>query len=141
MCRYRGMGNSLPTPAQRPFFLIERILDTGITVGVINGQAPQRDVTKEEIRLQNQGLRIGSWENPIYRLKAFEKKPGELNYTFDGNVKLKLYKCSQGTCYDLSEPMMTTSSVLSIPYKPCSMGDVSKELDEIAGFFEANARN
>ena len=143
------MGNTLPVPESRPFFLIERIIDANVTVGVVNGSPPPKDASEEEIRLRNQGIRLGEWGQPIRRLKAFYKEEDELNYTFEGDVKLRVYKCPKGafyglSCYDLTQPerLLTTTEPIwssnSQMYKPCSMGELSKEIDTMANFFEAN---
>jgi hypothetical protein len=90
------MGNSatkeLAAPAQ-PYFLIERILTPEIRVGVVGGSE------------QTQGIRVADGE--FRRLKGFESGADELNYMFEKDTALRLYRCPtdaapKRVCYTLS---------------------------------------
>jgi hypothetical protein len=132
----------LPQIELSPSFLVERILaaecdflpETGeqvIKVGAVGSP------TMSANPLATQGIRIGS--EPIRRLQAASSSDTSLNFTFEDNTELSLFKRpNYDVCYHLKTPRYNQTRCISEPvrkrFKDIGIGDATMEIDKIADF-------
>lgn len=124
-------------------FLIDRLIaancdfikgtDNCIRIGV-NGYKGDDELNP----LTNQGIRIG--DSQIYKLKSFAEYNSGIDYKFENNVNLRLFKKDSGDLfYHLKTPEMDVTReidpIVAKFYKKICMA--SDELDKLDGFFKS----
>jgi hypothetical protein len=137
-----GNTIALPNIELSPSFLVERILaaecdflpETGeqvIKVGAVGSP------TMSANPLATQGIRIGS--EPIRRMQSVSSCSTSLNFTFENNTELSLFKRpNYDVCYHLKTPRYNETRCISDPvrkrFKNIGLGDATVEIDKIADF-------
>jgi hypothetical protein len=87
--------------------------------------------------LATQGIRIGS--EPIRRMQSVSSSSSNLNFTFEDNTELSLFKRpNYDVCYHLKTPKYNETRCISEPvrkrFKNIGMSDATLEIDKIADF-------
>lgn len=116
------------------YFIIERPLIDGITVGIVSN-APYANIS-------NQAIRVSEFGNDLRRLIKYSGEADKLIYKFEKNTKLYIYRENDVIMVHLEANGQTIKTYLGKfairLYQPIGVKGVSDDLDKIHWFIRNN---